>query len=258
MAGKKNRDAVPTGKAKASGTEAPPGTIGVYYIANDGSRTYLGWVTDKNKLAFFSRAGDRIINPDKYSSFGAMGEKNDRSPAPRRAPQVHELPLGPNVDKLAAEIVIKWINDNSITEPKDFVLDYALFGEKRPSFETALNVHHAMHAFDLQKNLCGNVVRNAIMDYINIRDNPTTPSAADFQACMEKIDFDGGILSSMMKQTMWRSVNKTIDPAVLDEIKSYCWETGKYDGMKKIGEQCVAKKLAHRKGKTGRPLDHGW
>jgi hypothetical protein len=63
-------------------------------------------VTDKNKLAFFSHAGDRIINPSKYSKFGAMGAKDSRPVAARRFFPVSELPIGPNLDKLAAEIII--------------------------------------------------------------------------------------------------------------------------------------------------------
>jgi hypothetical protein len=42
MTGKKNRNAIPLGTAKASGTTAPAGTIDVYTVANDGTKTYLG------------------------------------------------------------------------------------------------------------------------------------------------------------------------------------------------------------------------
>jgi hypothetical protein len=225
MANKKNCDAVPSGKAKASGKSAPAGTIDVYSVANNGTKTYLGWVTDKNKLAFFSRAGDRIIDPDKYSKFGAMDVNINRPAVARRPFQVNELLIGPHVDKVASEIIIKWINDNSTTEPKQFELDN-LFGENSPSFETLLNIHHAMHAFDLQRDIRGQVVRTAIMDYICVRDDPMIPNVADFKFCLEKVDFDGGVLSKMMNQIMWRSVNKNIDPAVLDEIKTYCWKLG--------------------------------
>jgi hypothetical protein len=258
MTGKKNRNAIPFGTAKASGTTAPAGTIDVYTVANHGTKTYLGWVTDKNKLVFFSRTGDRIINPSKYSKFGAMGAKDSRPVAARRFFPVSELLIGPNVDKLAAEIIIEWINDNSITEPKQFGLGYALFGGTSPCFEAALNVHHAMHAFDLFRETRGQVVRTVIMDYINISDDPMIPNVADSKCCMEKIDFDGGVLSSMMTQIMWRSVNRNIDPAVLDEIKKYCSETERYEGMKRIGEQVVAKKLSYRNKEGGKPIEHGW
>jgi len=260
MAGKKNRNAVPTGNTKASGTRAPAGTIDVFSVANDGTKTYLGWATDKNKLAFFSRAGDRALNPDKFTKYGAMNPKPNWQPDPtKRALQVHELLLGPNVDKLAAEIVIKWINENSITDPKAFSLAHTLFGEDSIPFKTALNVHYAMATFDLQREHSGSVIRNAIFKYINQRDDPLLPNADDFKYGMEKIDFDDGLLSVFMTQIMWRSVNKTIDSAVLDEIKVYCQEKGLYEDMKAIGEGVVAKKMSYRKGKkAGKPIEHGW
>jgi hypothetical protein len=115
-----------------------------------------------------------------------------------------------------------------------------------------------MHALDLFRETRGQVVRTAIMDYNNIRDDPMIPNVADFKFCMGKIDFDGGVLSSMMTQIMWRSVNRKIDSAVLDEIKKYCCETERYEGMKRIGEQVVAKKLSYRREEGGKPIEHGW
>lgn len=189
-----------------------------------------------------------------------MNLRTDPSPPTKRPFPVHELLLGPNVDKVAAEIVIEWINYNDINNPTIFQLDRQLFGETPPSFERALNVHHAMHAFDLYKEHRGQVVRKAIMDYIHIRDKPMIPNVADFKHCMEKADFDGGVLSSMKSQIMWRSVNRNIDPAVLDEIKWYCWEEGHYRGMQRIGDEVIAKKLSCRTFTTGksRELKHGW
>lgn len=229
----------------------------------DGTKTYIDCVMDKNKLAFFSRAGDRVLNPDKYSKYGAMGPKKDynKDLAPtKRVPPVHELLLGPSVDKLAGEIVIRFINDNSVTQPKPFSLDSSLFseGEENVSFEKLLRVHHAMSTFDLERQHIGRVVRGAIFNYIDQRDDRMLPSAADFKACMEIVDFDGGLVSRFMTQIMWRSVNKSIDQDVLDEIKEYCRETERYQTMVRFGEGAVEKKMAARTKPGGKPLEHGW
>jgi hypothetical protein len=223
MPSKKHTKAIPTGASKASGTAAPARTIDVYTIDDDGSnKTYLGWVNDKTKLAFFSRAGDRLLNPSKYTKRATTNLSSDLWLPPKRRPQATELLLRSGVDKRAAEIIMKWINDNSIDDPKTFIFDYALFGPMPPSFELALNVHHAMHAFDLNREVRGQVVRKAIFEYINTRENAAIPSAADFKHCMENIDFHVGVLGCMMQQVMWRSVNKNIDPVALEEIKEYC------------------------------------
>ena len=259
----KNRNTAPTGNAKASGTTARPGTVDVYTVAMDGTKTYIDCVMDKTKLAFFSRAGDRVLNPDKYSKYGAMGLKKDynKDLAPaKRAPPVHELLLGPDVDKLAGEIVIKFINDNSVAQPKPFSLDFSLFGEDTEDipFEKLLKVHHAMSTFDLERQHAGRVVRDTIFKYTDQRDDRMAPNASDFKACMEIIDFDGGIVSRFMTQIMWRSVNKNIDQGVLDEIKEYCRETERYSTMVKLGEGVVEKKMAARTQPGGKPLEHGW
>jgi hypothetical protein len=146
------------------------------------------------------------------------------------------------------------LEEKGIDDPKTFIFDYAHFGPTAPSFELALNVHHAMHAFDLNRDVRGQVVRKAIFDYINTRDNVGIPSAADFKHCMEKIDFDGGVLGCMMQQVMWRSVNKNIDPVALEEIKEYCAGTDRWETMVAIGEQVVEKK---RKIVEGRGLGMG-
>jgi hypothetical protein len=263
MASKKNTKAIPTGASKASGTAAPAGTIDVYTIDDDGTnKTYLGWVTDKTKLAFFSRAGDRLLDPDKYkyNKRATSTQSSDLWLPPKRRSQATELLLRSGVDKRAAEIIIKWINDNNIDDPKTFIFDYALFGLTAPSFELALNVHHAMHAFDLNRDVRGQVVRKAIFDYINTRDNVGIPSAADFKHCMEKIDFDGGVLGCMMQQVMWRSVNKNIDPVALEEIKEYCAGTDRWETMVAIGEQVVEKKrkIVEGRGKSAEGVGHGW
>ena len=256
MAARNNRNAVPTGNAQASGTTARPGTIDVYSVGYDGSKTYIGWITDKNKLAFFSRLGDRVLNPEKYM----RPKKNNNRPAPAKG-AVRELLLRPNVDKLAGEIVIKWINENSITQPKPFTLTATLFGDGEIPFVKLLKVHHAMSAFEISAKHSSQIVRNKIFRHIDITNNNMIPTASDFKNCMEIIDFDGGIVSKMMHQTMWRSVNKQIDPEILDEIRQYCFETGRYSSMKRIGEGAVQKKLDSRekKGHTGgKPVEHGW
>jgi hypothetical protein len=263
MPSKKYTKAIPTGASKASGTAAPAGTIDVYTIDDDGSnKAYLGWVTDKTKLAYFSRASDRLLNPDKYKyNKGATSTPSSDLWLPtKRRPQTTELLLRSGVDKRAAEIIIKRVNDNSIDDPKTFIFDYALFGPTPPSFELALNVHHAMHAFDLNRELRGQVVRKAIFDYINTRENAAIPSAADFKHCMEKIDFDGGVLGCMMQQIMWRSVNKNIDPVALEEIKECCAGTDRWDAMVAIGEQVVQKRkeIVVGRGKSAEGIGHGW
>jgi hypothetical protein len=117
-----------------------------------------------------------------------------------------------------------------------------------------------MHAFDLDREVRGNFVRNAIFAYINTRNNPAIPTAADFKHCMEKIDFDGGVLACMMTQMMWRSVNKDIDSIALEEIKEYCAGTEKWDTMVAIGEQVVEKKrkIIEGRGKSAEDIAHGW
>lgn len=258
MAGKNKHKAIPTGNAKPSGTTARPGTVDVFSVGTDGDDIYLGWA-DKTKLAFFSRAGDRVLNPDRYGKGAKSNNTNSSAPAKRIIP-VHELLLRPNVDKLAGEIVIKYINDNSITAPKPFKFDRTLFGNEPISFEMKLKIHHAMSAFDLKREHSTQAVRNAIFNYIDIRNKPLIPTAADFKNCMEIVNFDGGIVTKMMTETMWRSVNKSIDPEGLDEIKGYCREKEHYDTMVAFGAKVIETVLEKReeKGRTGGPVEHGW
>ena len=262
LAGKNKHNVVPTGNATAAGTTARPGTVDVISTGTDGGKIYLGWV-DKTKLAFFSRAGDRVLNPEKYSKYGAKGAKKDNANRPaqaKRVPPVNELLLRPNVDKLAGEIVIKYISDNSIAQPKAFALDSTLFGNDDISFEMKLKVHHAMSAFDLKREHSGQAIRNEIFDHIGTRDNPSIPNAADFKNCMETVNFDGGVVTKMMSQMMWRSVNRNIDPEALDEIKEYCRENGHYDTMVAFGEGVIEKvlKIREEKGNKGVRVEHGW
>jgi hypothetical protein len=255
MAGKKYKKAIPSSASGASGT------IDVYTIDDDGTnKVYLGWVTDKTKLAFFSRAADRLLNPEKYSKRATSYSSNNLWLPPKRRFQATELLLRSGVDKRAAEIVVKWINDSSINNPEPFIFFYALFGTAPPSFELALNVHHAMHAFDLDREHRGQFVRNAIFYYINTRNNPAIPTAADYKHCMEKIDFDGGVLGCMMTQIMWWSVNRNIDPVAREEIREYYAETEKWDTMVAIGEQVVEKKkkIVEGRGKSAEGIAHGW
>lgn len=245
----------PKGNSSASGTRARPGTVDVYSMSADGVKTYLGWATDKNKLALFSRAGDRLINPEKYNKHGQLRGGKGQSGAPRRALPKDELIVIPKVDKRAAEIILKWMNDNSITNPKQFELSFELFGRETIPFDVAINVHRAGHAFDLKHETRGQVVRNAIFAYL--RDAPRiTPD--DFKHCMEAASFDGGVTSSMMSQVMWRCVKQEMSEADMEGIKQYCRETDRYEGMARIGQEVIKKKLAARKGKPGRKLTSGW
>lgn len=262
MAGKNKHNVVPTGTATAAGTTARPGTVDVVSVGAGGGKIYLGWI-DKTKIAFFSRAGDRVLNPDKYSKCGTMGAKKDNANRPaqaKRVPPVNELLLRPNVDKLAGEIVIKYISENSIAQPKPFALDYTLFGNDDISFEMKLKVHHAMSAFDLKREHSGQAVRNEIFDHISTRDNPLIPTAADFKNCLEIVNFDGGVVTKMMSQMMWRSVNRNIDLEALEEIKKYCRENGHYDTMLAFGEGVIEKvwEIREEKGKKGGRVEHGW
>lgn len=248
-------NSAPKGISSASGTRARPGTVDVYSMSMDGTKTYLGWATDKDKLAFFSRAGDRLINPEKYNKHGQLRGRTSQNGPPRRAVPTNELIVIPNVDKRAAEIILKWMNDNSITNPKQFTLTFDLFGCETIPFDVAINVHRAGHAFDLKHETRGQVVRNAIFAYL--RDAPTiTP--ADFKHCMEAASFDGGVISSMMSQVMWRCVKRELPEADMEGIKQYCRETDRYEGMARIGQEVIKKKLAARKGNPGRKLTSGW
>jgi hypothetical protein len=261
MAGKKHTKEISSGASKASGIAAPAGTIDVYTIDDDGTnKLYLSWVTDRTKLAFFSRAGGRLLNPDRYSKRVTSSSSSSLWLPPKRRPQATELFLRCGVDKRAAEIIIKWINENDINDPKPFTFSYALLGLKPPSFEPALNVHRAMHAFDLDREVRGQFVRNAIFGYINTHDNPAIPTAADFKHCMEKTNFDGGVLGCMMTQLMWRSINRNIDPKQLAKIKEYCSGTEKWDTMVATGEQVVEKKkkIVEGRGKSAEGVGHGW
>lgn len=115
-----------------------------------------------------------------------------------------------------------------------------------------------MSTFDLERQHIGRVVRDGIFKYIDQRDDRIVPSADDFKMCMEIIDFDGGVISRFMTQIMWRSVNKSIDQDVLDEIKEYCRETERYHTMVRLGEGVLEKKMAARTKPGGKPLEHGW
>lgn len=121
-----------------------------------------------------------------------------------------------------------------------------------------LKVHQAMSAFELKREHTGQDIRDAIFSYIHIRDKTSVPTSADFKNCMKIIDFDGAIVNKMMSQMMWRSVNKKIDPTIIDEIKQYCQQAGLYSTMVKFGEGIIKQKMEARKEPGGRAIGHGW
>lgn len=250
MTSNKSFTSPPTGNAKSSGTEARPGTLDIYCFASSGAQTYIGNALDKNKLAFFSRAADRHLNPEQYGQ--------NRRFTPKKAKPSSTLLL-PNADKRAAEIILKWINDNSITDPKSFELSTDLFGHEALYFDFGLDVHRAGHVFDLKPGPRGQVLRDALFTWIRERTGGDKQlSAEDFKNCMEKASFDGGITSSMMNKVMWLSIVRQIPQATLDEIKQYCRETGRYGSMQAFGEEIIKKRRNAGKAYKGRVETSGW
>jgi hypothetical protein len=57
---------------------------------------------------------------------------------------------------------------------------------------------------------------------------------------------------------MWRSVYKSLNSDIIDEIKQYCQEKGLYPQMVVFGDGAVADKMAARKQPGGKPIEHGW
>ncbi|KAM0721394.1 hypothetical protein Q7P37_002318 [Cladosporium fusiforme] len=239
---------------KTSGTQARPGTLDVYCVTPDGKKTYIGWALDKKKLVSFSKTADRHLTPDDYTK----PKLETRKYPPKKAAPSSDLLL-PNADKRAAEMTLKWINENSIEKPKAFELPFEL-GEKSGSsadFNQALNIHRAHHAFDLQPAPRGQNTRDAIFKWIGSRDGENEITVDDFKNCMEKAHFDGGIIQKIMNKVAWLSVVNKIPQETLDAIKEYCRQTDNYTSIKAMGEEIIKKRKDKRRRK-GRPEETGW
>lgn len=230
----------------------------VHALENDGTKTYIGWLTSKPTAALLSRAADRIVNPEQYNIHGNKTPRGARLHQGRHSPQTNELIMPGPVDKLAAEMIIKWINGNSISNPQQFELKDALDQEGNLTFATALDIHRAGHAFDLDWRLRGNMIRNNMLDYIDDHRDFSLPTADDFKQYLEKVDFESALPDRMMKAIMWRCAHKSLDQDIIDAIKQYCRDTGNYESMKVIGDKNVAQLVTSGKYKGKKVIEHGW
>lgn len=243
----------PKGKATTSGTQARPGTLDVYFVNPDGVKTYIGWALDKKKIAFFFKAADRHLNPENY---GKRNKMNNR-PHQVKKPAISSELLLPYADKLAAEIILKWINENNTTSPKRFELTFDLVGEDKPQFTFALDLHRAGHAFDLKPQPRGQILRDDIFNWIHKRDENHELTFDDFKDCMEKAQFDVAVISKMMNKVMWLSITERISKETLDEIKEYCRQTNRYESMKAMGEEIIKKLKDSGAARKGRQEESG-
>ena len=139
-------------------------------------------------------------------------------------------PIGPNglfaasgyVDIKSAAIIITWLEENSLTDPKPLTI------EGVETFDKLVALHNATHTFRLERNRRGDDLHNAVYDYI--KQGPL--SFDEFAMIVDYLSFDYGLTKTAMHQTMLHLAKGGVPE--MEKIKAFCVKNGLWEEMEEI------------------------
>ncbi|KAM0721395.1 hypothetical protein Q7P37_002319 [Cladosporium fusiforme] len=215
--GARKADSSPVGRAPSGPASA--GSAHVYYRSGD-EKVYLGTISNKDKLILFSRtASDQLVKAN-FDANKMVYVLNVRAVVVNK------------VDDNAGRIVFNWINLNDMKSPSP--LTFAHLGHKN-TFLDGCKLHHAAHQFHLDRDLRGEDIRERIFWHIRGIKKVTIQ---DFQAVLEWLTFDAGLVKEMMRKVAYHTLKGWIPDAELDALFAMCQELDLAKGSK-IVEQMV-------------------
>ena len=137
------------------------------------------------------------------------------------------------VDGKAATRVTKWIDTNSVKEPKQLTVA----GLGLEQFDEVVQMYAAGYAFRLKRELSGDDLRNAVYEYMH----QGSLTAAEFAMIAELLTFDGGLIKTTVHEIMFR-YNKggNYTPPDMANIEAYAKRTGMWEEMLNVGRSMQA------------------
>lgn len=204
-------DMNPTSFRRAPTRPASAGSAHVYYRSGD-EKFYLGTVSNKDKLVFFSRtASDQLLKADFNSNTMKYVNK------------VRGITVS-NVDDTAGRIVFNWINTNDIHNPRPLTLAHL---PKNYQLLDGCKLHHASNAFHLERDLRGDAIRASIFMYLR---NLRKVTLEDFQMVLEWLYFDAGLVMEMKRKIAYQTIKGLLPDDERGRLMNWCVESDQTEG----------------------------
>lgn len=213
--------------------------VSVYYCASAGNKIFLGTVDDAPKFAHFS-----LIARDQLHSGEARSEVNKG--IQRR------VTVG-RVDREAALLVLKYINNNSMYQPEPITDAHV---PTDSTFALRCKVHHACNVFRIPRQLCGDDLRDRVC--FEIRQLPTV-TCADLQLICETAYFDAGLMNIMQNKVAYHTLRGWMSEHELACIWEFVREHDEVKGSNYAERiNAVFEKLQANAAARGSVFNSGW
>jgi hypothetical protein len=162
-------------------------------------------------------ASERVDKPNRGKLF--LGTADNQAKLVRLSgvarEQLTREVIIPPVDYDAGRLVLEYINENDVHNPKPLGLS-SLSPHAPLSF--ACKVYHACNAFRIPRDLRGNEVREYILFSIRGLKNVTL---VDFQSVCESVHFDPGLMRVIFNKVAYHIMKKRISEYELSCIWEY-------------------------------------
>jgi hypothetical protein len=192
-----------SGPERKSPKQISAGNAHLFFFKPNGGKLFLGTADDRGKLVRFSNvARDQLV------------KINVQSGKPKNMGNDREVII-PAVDYDAGRLVVRYINENSIHNPKQ--LSLALLPAHFP-LSFACKVYQACNSFRIPRDLRGNEVREHILSQIRGLRNV---NLTEFQSVCETLHFDVGLMRVMCNKVAFHTFKKWISEHELSCIWEY-------------------------------------
>ena len=213
--------------------------VNVYYYASAGNKIFLGTVDDATKFAHFS-----LIARDQLHSGEARSEVNKGNQ--------RKVIVG-RVDREAALLVLKYINNNSMYQPEPITDAHV---PTDSTFALRCKVHHACNVFRIPRQLCRDDLRDRVC--FEIRQLPTV-TCADLQLICETAYFDAGLMNIMQNKVAYHTLRGWMSEHELACIWQFVSEHDKVKGSNYVERiNAVFEKLQANAAARGSVFSSGW
>ncbi|KAK4615354.1 hypothetical protein CLAFUW4_10714 [Fulvia fulva] len=176
-------------------------TADVYVIDYQGLHQHVGKGINKTSLMLLS-----------ISAHSAFQTQASPGKAPPKTSDKHlfllheDKPGAPSAEPEAARIVCKWIDSYDPNKPIDaqvLTLDHIPESAGGPTLQQVVHLYHTAYAFRIDRQRRGNVLREAISDYIH--NGPLSEN--EFRMLHDLLAFDDGTLKSAQHSTMHSQIH---------------------------------------------------